>query len=488
MIVTERTFHNRRICCFLSAVRVFFKTRVPSTLFMGALGLIGQIILLQTGIPQAQAQNQSDQKRGVSLVRDTEIENTLRVYAAPIFNAAGLDAAAVRIHLVRDDSLNAFVANGQRIFFHTGLLSRAETPDEVIGVLAHEAGHITGGHLARFNDGIRDASNSNLAALLIGIPLALVTQNGEVAAAAASLGSQISTRQILAFTRSNEQSADQAAVDFLDMAGMSSRGLLQFMKVMMEQNAAFTTSASPYAQTHPLSADRIAFFENHLANSRFANAELEPFYQRLHNRMRAKIFGYLSPSNRVLSTYDAPETLDDDASINALYARAIALMRDSRIDEAVAAATRLINAAPEDAFFYELRANILRDGARLIEAIEDYEKALDILPWAALIRLNLSQTLVELNDTDLDDQAEIHLREALRYEPWLVSAWRLLATIYGRRGDFGQTALAQAEEAIYRSQKQQALGHARRALDLLPEGSPSWLRAQDIEIQAQRKN
>lgn len=475
---------KRRFPLFLTALRLFFKTRVCHTFLILLLGLTGQILILQT----TGAQSQSSQNRGVSLVRDTEIENTLRVYAAPIFNAAGLDASAVRIHLVRDDALNAFVANGQRIFFHTGLLSRAETPDEVIGVLAHEAGHITGGHLARFNDGIRDATNSNLAALLIGIPLALLTQNGEVAAAAASLGNQVSTRQILAFTRANEQSADQAAVDFLDAAGMSSRGLLAFMKVMMEQNAAFTTASSPYAQTHPLSVDRIAFFENHLATSRYATAQLEPFYQRLHDRMRAKLFGYLAPTNRVLSTHADPEGLKNDDDINALYARAIALMRESRTDDALAAAARLIENAPEDAFFYELRADILRDGARLSDAIADYEKALEFLPWAALIRLNLAQTLVELNEAALDDQAENHLREALRYEPWLVSAWRLLATVYGRRGDFGQTALAQAEEAIYRGEKQKALGHAKRALDLLPEGSPNWLRAQDIEIQAQRKN
>ena len=120
--------------------------------------------------------------------------------------------------------------------------------------------------------------------------------------------------------------------------------------------------------------------------------------------------------------------------------------------------------------------------------MDAYGTAVEMLPWSALIRSSYARTLVELNSPDYDDEAEKQLREALRYEPWMASAWRLLATVHGRRGDFGEASLAQAEEAIHQGRKEAALGHAKRALDQLPNGSPGWLRAQDIEVQASRKN
>lgn len=416
------------------------------------------------------------------LIRDTEIENTIRVYTAPIFKAAGLDPSVVRIHLVNDPSLNAFVANGQRIYIHTGLLMRAEDPGEVIGVLAHETGHITGGHLARFGDGLADAQNANLLALLLGIPAAVLTGRGDVAAAALSLGSQIGTRQFLSYTRANEQSADQAGVDFLDKAGISSKGLLEFMELLTREEKLYVENPNPYTRTHPLSTDRVEFIRNHLENSELKDVELAPSYKVLHERMRAKLRGFILPPHQTYRLY--PE---EDTSVPARYARAIALMQESQTDQAVEAIDTLIADFPDDPFFIELKGDILRDGARLEEAIDPYRQALEILPWSALIRSSLARTLIELNNPDYDDEAEGELREALRYEPWMASAWRLLATVYGRRGDFGQASLAQAEEAINQGRNEAALGHAKRALDQLPNGSPGWLRAQDIEVQASRK-
>ncbi len=422
------------------------------------------------------------QRRNLSLIRDTEIENTIRVYTAPIFKAAGLDPTVVRIHLVNDSSLNAFVANGQRIFIHTGLLMRAKQPDEVIGVLAHEAGHITGGHLARFGDGIADAQNASLLAILLGIPAAVVSGRADVAAAALSLGSQVGQRNFLSYTRANEQAADQAAVNFLDSAGISSRGLLAFMELLTQEEAIFTETPNPYTRTHPLSRDRVVFIENHLKSSPVAKNRLDQTYFKLHERMQAKLRGFLLPPDQTYRLY--PET---DRSIPARYARTIAMMQDSETANAVEMIDALIADYPEDPFFIELKGDILRDGGRLDEAAAPYRQALEILPWSALIRRSLAQTLIELNAPDYDDEAEEHLRDALRYEPWMSSAWRLLATIYGRRGDFGNTALAQAEEAINQGRKDAALAHAKRAIDLLPNGSSGWLRAQDIEVQAQRK-
>jgi len=423
------------------------------------------------------------QRRGPSLIRDTEIENTIRVYTAPIFKAAGLDPSVVQIHLVNDPALNAFVANGQRIYIHTGLLMRAEDPGEVIGVLAHETGHITGGHLARFGDGIADAQNANLLALLLGIPAAVLSGRGDVAAAALALGTQVGTRQFLSYTRANEQSADQAAVGFLDQAGISSQGMLEFMELLTREEKLYVENPNPYTRTHPLSRDRVDFIRNHLENSELKNADLDPSYQVLHDRMRAKLRGFILPPHQTYQLY--PE---EDKSVPARYARAIALMQESQTPQAVAAIDALIADYPDDPFFLELKGDILRDGARLEESIEPYRAALEILPWSALIRASLARTLIELNNPDYDDEAEKQLREALRYEPWMSSAWRLLATVHGRRGEFGEASLAQAEEAINQGRKDAALGHAKRALDQLPNGSPGWLRAQDIEVQASRKS
>ncbi len=422
------------------------------------------------------------QRRAPSLIRDTEIENTIRVYTAPIFKAAGLDPTVVQIHLVNDPALNAFVANGQRIFIHTGLLMRAEDPGEVIGVLAHETGHITGGHLARFGDGIADAQNANLLALLLGIPAAVLSGRGDVAAAALALGAQVGTRQFLSYTRANEQSADQAAVGFLDQAGISTKGMLEFMELLTREEKLYVENPNPYTRTHPLSRDRVDFIRNHLENSPFKNTDLDPSYQVLHDRMRAKLRGFILPPHQTYQLY--PE---EDKSVPARYARSIALMQESQTQEAVAAIDSLIADYPDDPFFLELKGDILRDGARLEDSIEPYRAALEILPWSALIRSSLARTLIELNNPDYDDEAEKQLREALRYEPWMSSAWRLLATVHGRRGEFGEASLAQAEEAIHQGRKDAALGHAKRALDQLPDGSPGWLRAQDIEVQASRK-
>lgn len=449
------------------------------TKFLLSIFILLSTLVLTSVLP---ARDTFAQARESRLVRDTEIENTIRVYTAPIFEVAALDPSAVRIQLVQNPTLNAFVAGGQQIFIHTGLLMRAETPEEVIGVLAHETGHITGGHLARFGQGLEDAQNASLAAMLLGIPAAVLAGRGDVAAAAISLGAQVGTRSLLQYTRGMEQSADQAAVDFLDEAGISSKGLMSFMQTLQREEALYTNNQNPYIRTHPLSSERIRFYENHYRNSPIGDREMDPLYYSLHERMQAKLHGYIDPPVQTYRRYP-----DSDQSVPARYARAIANMRESKTDEALVLISGLIEDYPDDPFFLELKGEIARDGGRLDAALDPYRKAVEILPWAALIRRNLAQTLIELNNPDYEEEAEQNLRAALRYEPWMASAWRLLATLYGRRGDFANAALAQAEEAIHRNDKGAALSHARRAMEMLPNGSPGWLRAQDIEVQAARK-
>ncbi len=419
--------------------------------------------------------------QGISLIRDTEIENTIRVYAAPLFNVAGLDPTFVRIHLVQDKRLNAFVAGGQRIFMNTGLLVRADDANQVIGVLAHETGHITGGHLARMQDAIRNAQATSIAALILGVPAAILSGQPEAAAAANAAGQSMAIRNLLAYTRTMERSADQAAVEFLNESQISSQGLLDFLEILEKNSRLYASNLDPYLQSHPLTEDRIIFMREQVALSPYTTVPIPAQIVDMHERMRAKLIGYLDPMPQVLARY--PE---NDNSIYSRYARSIANMRISQTDRALAIVDDMLAEYPNDPFFWELRGDILRDAGRLQGAIASYEKAVEILPWAALIRVALAQSQLALNDDRLLPAASDHLEQALRYEPWLANAWRHLGIAYGRAGDHGRSSLALAEEASRRGNLKAAIQQASRAMDRLPNGSAGWMKAQDIKLLAER--
>lgn len=416
------------------------------------------------------------------LIRDTEIENAIRVYLAPLYTVAGLDPLAVKIHIVNDPGLNAFVSNGQQVFIHTGLLTRAEHPGQVIGVLAHELGHITGGHLARFGKGLEDAQDQNLAALLLGIPAAILTGRADAALAASALGQQLGERSLLRYTREMEQGADQAGVDFLDQAGFSSRGLLEFMKILRSQQALYSANRNPYIQTHPLTEDRMRFVEAHLEKSPLADAAMPADMIYLHDRMRAKLVGFLSPEQVPKIFHESDQTQP------ANYARIVAAMQNQDFETALNGIEAQIRSSPQDPFLHELRGDILRNAGRVREAIEPYSRAVELLPWAALVRVALAQVMLETGDYSLEDAALDHAVNALRYEKDLIGAWRIKGIVHERRGERGQAVLAQAEVSILTGKKKDAADIAKRAMALLPEGSASWLRAQDINIEASRKD
>jgi len=419
--------------------------------------------------------------QGVSLIRDTEIENTIRVYTAPLFNVAGLDASFVRIHLVQDKRLNAFVAGGQRIFVNTGLLVRADGPGQVIGVMAHETGHITGGHLARMQDAIRNAQATSIAALVLGIPAAILAGDPGAAAAANAAGQSMAMRNLLAYTRTMERSADQAAVEYLNASQISSQGLLDFLEILQENSRLYAANLDPYLQSHPLTEDRIIFMREQVALSPYTGVTFSDQLIDMHERMRAKLIGYLDPMPQVLARY--PE---NDNSMYSRYARSIANMRISKTDLALQIVDSMLQDAPNDPFFWELRGDILKDAGRMEGAIAAYEKAVEILPWAALIRVALAQSQLALNDPRLLPGATENLEQALRHEPWLAYAWRHLGIAYGRAGDHGNASLALAEEASRRNNVKGAIQQASRAMDRLPSGSPGWMRAQDIKLLAER--
>src|SRR5581483_7478503 len=192
----------------------------------------------------------------VQLIRDAEVEETIRAYADPLFTVAGLDAQAIKVHLIQNDQINAFVAPGMNMFINTGLLMRADSPNQVIGVIAHETGHIADGHLVRIQDELHDATVESIAALLLGIGAGIASGNAGVGMGAATIGQGIATRDLLKYSRTQEASADQAGMRFLDETHQSSRGLLQFFRKLEGEEYLFGEDQDPYLQTHPLTRDR----------------------------------------------------------------------------------------------------------------------------------------------------------------------------------------------------------------------------------------
>jgi predicted Zn-dependent protease len=221
--------------------------------------------------------------QGRSFIRDTEIEETLRLYATPIFKAAGLDPNGVSIYIVSDNSLNAFVAGGQKLFINTGLLLKAETPEQVIGVMAHETGHITGGHLSRVHDQLRNASAISILSTIAGVAAGVAAGRSDVGTAAILGGQNIATRNFLAYSRTQESSADQAGVKYLTAAGISARGMMEFMETLEGQELLSTASQDPYMRSHPLTTERVEFLENYVANSTLKDAKVsDDLYERMH--------------------------------------------------------------------------------------------------------------------------------------------------------------------------------------------------------------
>jgi predicted Zn-dependent protease len=415
------------------------------------------------------------QGSGVSLIRDAEIEATIRAYAEPVFKVAGLNAAAIKVHLVNDNRINAFVAPGMNMFLNTGLLIRADTPNQVIGVMAHETGHISGGHLVRIQEELRNATIENILALIAGIGAGVATGNAGVGAGAMMLGQGIAQRNILKYSRTQEASADQAGMGFLDDTHQSSRGMLEFFEKLESQMLLNTGSQDPYLQTHPLTRDRIDSVQQHVDHSAYSDVTDSPALVEKHLRMLAKLKGFLWPLDQVMLAY--PKT---DTSQPARYARAIAFFRVSRMKEAVILMDSLLKESPDDPFYLEQKGQILFQNGRLADALPLYQRAVELRPREALLRQELGQVELETEDQRYVKPAITNLEFAAGMQANDPDVWRLLAIAYGRDNQIAMSALAQAQEAMAAGDRKEARLQARRALKGLPSGSPGWLQANDI--------
>ena len=416
-----------------------------------------------------------------SILRDAETEQLLQDMTDPLSEASGLGAGAVEVVLVNDQSINAFVAGGQRIFVHTGLLHAADTANEVQGVLAHELGHITGGHIIRYSEGAGNATRITLLSALAGIAAALAG-GGEAAMGVLALGQQAAMSSFLAFTRVQEASADAAGARYLSEAGISGRGSLEFFRKL--QSYEFRRGISQdddveYARTHPLSGNRIAVLRSGYEADPAWDAPSDPEIERRFRRVKAKLYGYQTVPERTLSTFPLGQT-----DIPARYARAYAYHKDAQMDLALEEADTLIALEPENPYFLELKGQILLESGRPEQALAPLRRSVALTNSDPLISPMLGHALIATEDPAYLPEAEGVLRAAVGKDRRNPFAWYQLGVVYGQRGDIPRAQLASAEQQIMSGNPRAALASARAAEASLPMGTPDWIRAQDVAIEA----
>ena len=426
------------------------------------------------------------QKRGggIPLIRDAEIEQLLREYTQPILRAAGLGKANVKIVLINDKSFNAFVVDGRRIFVNTGALAESKTPNQIIGVMAHETGHIAGGHLSKLRQELANVQTAALIGMLLGAAAIAagsaagggVADGAGQAGMAAIMGSQHAARRsLLSYQRAHEEAADRAAVKFLAATGQSAKGMYETFKRFADQSMFTARFADPYAQSHPMPTERIAALTEIARTSPNWDKKDPPELQARHDMMRAKLSGFMEAPQTVARRYPLSDT-----SLPARYARAIATYRHSDIRAAVAQIDALIAVQPNNPYFHELKGQALLESGRAADAIAPLRRAVALAPDPTLIQIMLGQALVATNNPAHANEAIAILRNGLAREPDTPQGYQQLAMAYGRKGDVAQADLASAQAAFARGDIKTARELAARAKIRLPVGSPAWVRADDI--------
>lgn len=437
-----------------------------SKLGRGAVGAVAAI----SAFALMSAQTASAQ----SLIRDAEIEDSLRVYTNPLLDAAGLRREDVRILIVNEDSVNAFVAGGQNIFMNTGLIMRAETPNEIIGVLAHETGHISGGHLSRSRGAMDQAMGPML--ISIGLGILAIAAGAPDAGAALIAGSQgFAMANFVRFTQVQESAADQAGATFLEQSGQSGRGLISFFDSQIRPFEWQTRRAPPWMMTHPYSSDRVEALRARVQASPHYDAVDSADYVRRFEFMQAKLVGFIQTQAQTLARYPVRDT-----SQPARYARAVAYYRASDLTRSRQELDILMREDPNNAYFQELMGQILFENGRAEESIPYHRRSLELAPNQPLLQINLARALTAANGRAGTDEAIQLLQAAVAREPDNAFAWRELAAARDLRGEQGLAELASAEQNFALGDFGAALSFAERARRTLPRNTPSFQRANDI--------
>jgi predicted Zn-dependent protease len=421
---------------------------------------------------------QTGSSAGIPMIRDAETEQLMRDYTGPILKAAGLSNQNIQVVIIEDNSFNAFVMDAHRIFVNMGALKESTAPNQMIGVFAHETGHIVGGHLSKMRQELANAQTAMIVGMLLGAAAMVAghggTNLGNAGGAIFTAPQALAMSSLLSYQRAQEESADRAGVRFLTMTGQSAKGMYDTFKKFADDSLFSAHGANPYAQNHPMPQERIDALATFVHNQYWDKKD-PPELQFRHDMMRAKLYGFSERPNVVLVHYPLSDT-----SLPARYARAISAYRFGGLQVALPQIDGLIAAMPNNPYFYELKGQALLEGARPADAIAPLRHAVQLAPNPALIQILLAQAMVATNDPKMAEEAIPLLRTALLKEPEQSDAYTTLAMAYGRKNDLADADLASAQAAFARGDNKTARELADRAKLRFPVGSPGWVRADDI--------
>lgn len=439
-------------------------------------------IAFATALAIAATPTAASAQGGIPLIRDTEAEQLLRDYTRPILRVAGLEKQNIQMVIINNASFNAFVADGRRIFVNTGAITQSETPNQIIGVLAHETGHLAGGHLAKLREQLANAQTQMIIAMLLGAgamvagarsgPGSGLAQAGQAAIQAPQ---EMIRRNLLSYQRQHEENADRAGVKYLAATGQSPRGMYETFKRFTSEGLFAARGADPYLQSHPMPAERVAALEGLARSSPYWDKKDDPALQLRHDMVRAKISAFMERPDTVYRRY-----LASNSGLPARYARAIVTYRHGDLRSAISQIDTLIQEHPNNPYFYELRGQALLEGGRPAEAIPPLRKAVQLSHNAPLIAMLLGQALVASNNNAYTDEAISILRAAVSRESEAPLGFSQLAMAYGRKGDYAQADLASAQAAYLRGDGKTARELASRAKTRFAVGTPGWVKADDI--------
>ena len=417
------------------------------------------------------------QQSGISLIRDAETEALVKRFAEPIWRAAGIDEHAVQVHLVKDQRINAFVAGGQQLFLNTGLITQVDTPSELIGVIAHETGHMAGGHLARTQEAMSGLEIPMIASMLLGVG-AIAAGQTDVGAAVLMGSQHIAQRGVLAYSREQESRADQAGATFLERAHESGEGMLELFAKFRDEEVLSAQNQNPFIRSHPISEDRLSALRGRV--------EASPYFHKkdsakdIHDlkMVQAKLIGFLEPPSVTMNTYPP-----SDQSDYAHYARAVAYHQLGKTPEALKELAPVLKNEPKDPYVHELQGQILFESGDIEPSIVAYREALKLDPHEPQLQLALGQAILARDTVPAAKEALPYLQEATRNISNYPYAYYQLSQAYGRLNEIGLAELATAQYYDTLGNAREATRHARRAQRHLKTGTPDWLKAEDIASQ-----
>ncbi|MBX3579821.1 MAG: M48 family metallopeptidase [Rhizobiaceae bacterium] len=421
------------------------------------------------------------QAQSVPVVRDAEIEALVREYVRPIFEVAGLSKSGIEIVLVNDRGFNAFVA-GRRIFVNAGALMMSETPNEIIGVLAHEVGHLAGGHQERLREQLARAQTMAVVALALGIGATVAgaaTDSRGLASAGGGIalgGQEMARRGLLGYQRTEETTADRSALTYLEATKQSAKGMLKTFARFQSALSLSGANIDPYQTSHPMPRERIANLETLARESPYFDKEDSPALQSRHDMMRAKIAVYMEGASGAKKLFRKNPT-----SAGAAYGDAVATYLYGNPRSALVKVDALIASSPKNPYFQELRGDVLMKSNKPEQAAAAYASAVKLDPAkSGILQIAYGQALLATGKTDLIRQAVGELRKGLDRDKEFVNGYAYLAQAYNQLGEVAEAELATAESHFYSGKYKDAKVFAARAQSKVKRGSPAWIRAQDI--------